>query len=115
MSDKVEVRGADDSHVEVQARHLLDVTFKYTWKIENYFKIVEQGLSIDSPTFHVNVNGMKTEWSMALRFWTNEDGRNLTNPVVVCLNLVSSSPGIDTGESENVQVFIHTSIHTCKV
>ena len=47
------VGSANPTPVEVQARHLTDVSFKYTWKIENYLKIVEQGLSVDSPPFRV--------------------------------------------------------------
>ena len=45
----------DPNPVEVQARHLMDVSFKYTWKIENYLKILEEGLSVDSPPFRVRI------------------------------------------------------------
>ena len=53
----------------------------------------------------VYVNGIKTKWSLALRYWMDENNVRLTNPVVVCLNLVStslSSSGLDS--SEKIQV-----------
>ena len=52
----------------------------------------------------VNVNGLQMEWSLALRFWCDENGHRLTNPVVICLNLLSSSAELGSLASEIVQV-----------
>ena len=41
--------------VEIWARNLLDVNFKYTWTIENYIKLLDNRINIDSPTFEVSL------------------------------------------------------------
>lgn len=47
------VAGPGDA-VDVQAKHLMDITFKYTWRIENYLKVLEDGINMDSPPFQVS-------------------------------------------------------------
>ncbi|CAL8093250.1 unnamed protein product [Orchesella dallaii] len=76
--------------VEVLARNLCDTGFKYNWSIEDYLKGVDQEIDVDSSVFEINVNGLQTKWSLALRYWMDENGLRLTNPVVICLNLVSA-------------------------
>ena len=44
---------------------------------------------IDSEVFEVNLNGIQTVWSLSIRFWTGGRGERMTNPLVLCLNLVS--------------------------
>ena len=109
--------------MEVLARNLLDIGFKYTWRIPDYLKGVDGEIDVDSPEFlvfptshktiwnffllilililqflQIPVNGLKTKWSMGIRYWTDEAGLRLTNPVVICLNLVSASAtGHDIG------------------
>lgn len=79
------------NNCEVLARNLLDVGFKYTWMVENYLKGIDEDEDTDSPTFEVHVNGVLTKWYLALRYWTDESGKKLCNPVVICLNLVSAT------------------------
>ncbi|CAL7951695.1 unnamed protein product [Xylocopa violacea] len=50
-----------------------DVVFKYTWPIPNYKKTVLKKKSIDSPSFDVNVNGMRSTWNLSIRFWKRPD------------------------------------------
>jgi len=40
--------------VEVQARNLYDVGFKYNWTIDDYLKGIGQGSDVDSPLFEVS-------------------------------------------------------------
>ncbi len=44
--------------VEVIARNLFDVGFKYTWKIEDYLKGVDGEIDVDSQIFHVRIHTM---------------------------------------------------------
>lgn len=42
--------------VEVLARNLCDVGFKYNWTIEDYLKGVDEEINVDSPVFEVKMN-----------------------------------------------------------
>ena len=44
---------------------------------------------IDSEIFEVNLNGIQTIWNLSIRFWVGGRGERMTNPLVLCLNLVS--------------------------
>ncbi|XP_015126883.1 protein roadkill [Diachasma alloeum] len=68
-----------------------DIVFKYSWPIKNYKKTVAKKTSIDSPTFDLNVNGIRSSWSLSIRFWKGPEGKRITNPVVLCLNMLSCS------------------------
>ena len=35
------------------------------------------------------MNGIRTVWNLSIRFWVGVRGSRLTNPVVLCLNLVT--------------------------
>jgi speckle-type POZ protein len=35
------------------------------------------------------MNGIRTVWSLSIRFWVGVRGSRMTNPVVLCLNLVT--------------------------
>lgn len=39
--------------VEVLARNLFDIGFKYNWTIEDYLKGVDEEINVDSPVFEV--------------------------------------------------------------
>lgn len=54
---------------------------------------------IDSDPFDINVNGVETTWNLSIRFWTGEDGERLTNPFVLCLNMLrcNISKPVDVG------------------
>ena len=57
--------------------------------LRNYIQVKtckENG--IKSKTFSINMNGISTEWNLSLQFWVDGQGCRLTNPVVLCLNLV---------------------------
>ncbi|OXA37017.1 BTB and MATH domain-containing protein 43 [Folsomia candida] len=103
MGDKLEEVSIP---VEVIARNLFDLGFKYTWKIGDYLKGVDSQTVVDSPVFNISVNGLSTKWSLGLRYWSDENGMQLTNPVVICLNLVSACAvhnGIDVKEELQVR------------
>lgn len=63
--------------MEVQVARVADVIFKYTWQIANYKKRICKRALIDSDIFHVNVNGINTEWSMSIRFWKDPKGKTM--------------------------------------
>ena len=44
---------------------------------------------INSNHLFINQLGIETVWSLSIRFWVDRKGQKITNPVVVCLNLVS--------------------------
>lgn len=44
----------DTIPVELMARNLFDVGFKYTWKIEDYLKGVDSEIGVDSDIFNVS-------------------------------------------------------------
>lgn len=66
-----------------------DIIFKYTWSIANYKKTVSKSSLIDSPSFDLNVNGIHSTWNLSIRFWKGPEGKRITNPVVLCLNILN--------------------------
>ncbi|XP_011302340.1 speckle-type POZ protein isoform X2 [Fopius arisanus] len=68
-----------------------DIVFKYSWPIKSYKKTVSKKTFIDSPSFDLNVNGIRSTWSLSIRFWKGPEGKRITNPVVLCLNMLSCS------------------------
>ncbi|PSN33840.1 hypothetical protein C0J52_16840 [Blattella germanica] len=77
--------------VEVLVPSVSDVIFKYTWVIKKYSRAINKSDSLDSPAFDFNVNGVQTRWNMGIRFWKGPEGKRVSNPVVLCLNLLSCS------------------------
>lgn len=79
------------SSLEIVAPASSDVEFKYSWPINSFVHQVKNSRSegLDSKPFEVNVNGIHTTWSLSVRFWVGENGERLSNPFVLCLNLVS--------------------------
>lgn len=51
-----------------------DIIFKYSWPIQNYKKLIAKNHTIDSPNFEINVNGMRSSWSLSIRFWKGPEG-----------------------------------------
>ncbi|KAL7304117.1 hypothetical protein TKK_0003574 [Trichogramma kaykai] len=78
-----------------------DVIFKFTWPIANYKKTVSKKKSIESPSFDINVNGIHSTWNMSIRFWRGPNGKRLTNPVVLCLNILNCR--IDEAEQAKIR------------
>ncbi|XP_031778369.1 BTB/POZ domain protein isoform X1 [Nasonia vitripennis] len=66
-----------------------DVIFKYTWPIPHYKKTISKKYSFDSPSFDLNVNGIHSSWNLSIRFWKGPEGKRITNPVVLCLNILN--------------------------
>jgi len=85
-----EAEGSSSS-LEIVAPATSDVEFKYTWPIDNFLHQVKncRGEGLDSKPFEVNVNGVLTTWTLSVRFWVGENGERLSNPFVLCLNLVN--------------------------
>ncbi|XP_012268050.2 uncharacterized protein LOC105693006 [Athalia rosae] len=68
-----------------------DIVFKYTWPIKRYMKVVGKKTSFDSSPFSININGIQSEWNLSIRFWKGPQGKKITNPVVLCLNMLNCS------------------------
>ncbi|KAK0179587.1 hypothetical protein PV327_005325 [Microctonus hyperodae] len=68
-----------------------DIVFKYSWSIQNYKKTVAKNSLIDSSSFDLNVNGIHSSWNLSIRFWKGPEGKRITNPVVLCLNMLNCS------------------------
>jgi speckle-type POZ protein len=47
------------------------------------------------------MNGILTVWNLSIRFWVGGQGERLTNPIVLCLNLVSCK--VDTKKDVTVK------------
>ncbi|XP_015175358.1 PREDICTED: protein roadkill-like [Polistes dominula] len=75
--------------MELMVPTVSDVIFKYTWSIANYKKTISKSSSIDSPHFELNVNGIHSSWNLSIRFWKGPEGKRITNPVVLCLNILN--------------------------
>lgn len=88
------------SGLEIQLPNIADAVFKYTWIIKKYARSLDKEGGLDSPSFEVNVNGVWTQWNLSIRYWTGPHGQRLTNPVVLCLNLLKCS----MDEPEQVRV-----------
>ncbi|KAK6630441.1 hypothetical protein RUM43_014786 [Polyplax serrata] len=77
--------------IEIIVPSVADAIFKYTWRIKKYGKINKKQDSFDSLPFEYNANGDRTNWSLSVRYWKGAEGKRLNNPVVLCLNLLSST------------------------
>lgn len=77
-----------------------DVVFKYSWPISRYKKTIAKSSYIDSPPFNINVNGIHSTWTLSIRFWKGPEGKRVTNPVVLCLNILKCT----VEEMEQVKV-----------
>ncbi|XP_023245399.1 protein roadkill [Copidosoma floridanum] len=73
--------------MEVLVPTVSDAIFKYTWPIGRYRRAISKKQSLDSPSFDLNVNGIRSSWNLSIRFWKTPDGKRITNPVVLCLNI----------------------------
>jgi speckle-type POZ protein len=92
-----------DGNLEIVAPRASNVEFKYNWSVGAFVKQVktckENGLR--SKPFTINMNGICTEWSLSLQFWVDGQGCRLTNPVVLCLNMVACK--VDTKQDVDVR------------
>ena len=71
------VGNCGNNTVEILARNLLDVNFKYTWKISKYLKHVDEGRNIDSPQFEVGVRHRIQSIDKTLFYNANDLKRDL--------------------------------------
>ncbi|XP_003486831.1 protein roadkill isoform X2 [Bombus impatiens] len=78
-----------------------DVVFKYTWPVPNYKKIILKKKLIDSPSFDINVNDIRSTWNLSIRFWKNPDGKRMINPMVLCLNMLNCT--VDEAEQAKIR------------
>jgi speckle-type POZ protein len=99
------------SGVELLVPAISDIIFKYTWLIKEYAHSIDKQDSFDSPAFDFNVNGMQTRWNMSIRFWKAPEGKRLTNPVVLCLNLLSCS----TEEPEQARIRFQFGVYNVEI
>ncbi|KAK9710297.1 BTB/POZ domain [Popillia japonica] len=74
-------------HEELEAPSTSEIVFRKIWTIRNFNKTVSRRELIDSPDFRCSVNGVTTYWNMSIRFWKGPNGKRITNPLVLCLNL----------------------------
>ncbi|KAI4456458.1 btb/poz and math domain-containing protein 1 [Holotrichia oblita] len=87
-------------HEELEAPSTSEIIFRKIWTIRNFNKTVSRRELIDSPDFRCSVNGVTTYWNMSIRFWKGPNGKRITNPLVLCLNLTGC-------ESDQIgQVFV---------
>ena len=84
------MESCSSSSLEIVAPSTSDVEFKYTWPVDSFIQQIKtcKGDGFDSKNFEINVNGILTIWNISVRFWVGEQGERLTNPFVLCLNLV---------------------------
>ncbi|XP_018563976.1 uncharacterized protein LOC108905536 isoform X1 [Anoplophora glabripennis] len=87
-------------HEEVEVPVASEVVFRKIWTIRKFHKTISKRDSLDSPVFRCSVNGMSTFWNIAVRFWKGSNGKKVTNPLVVCLNLT----GCETEETGQARV-----------
>ncbi|CAH0564712.1 unnamed protein product [Brassicogethes aeneus] len=87
-------------HEELEIPVASEVIFKKIWTIKQFNKTISKRDLLDSPNFRCSVNGMSTFWNMAVRFWKGPNGKKVTNPLVVCLNLT----GCETEETGQARV-----------
>lgn len=66
----------DEENMELLVPTVSDIVFKYSWPIQNYKKTVSKSSFIDSPTFDLNVNGIRSTWSLSIRFWKGPEGKS---------------------------------------
>lgn len=74
-------------HEELEAPVTSEIVFRKIWTIRNFQKTISKREFVDSPDFRCSVNGFTTYWNMSIRFWKGPNGKKITNPVVLCLNL----------------------------
>ncbi|XP_019865453.1 speckle-type POZ protein B isoform X2 [Aethina tumida] len=87
-------------HEELEIPVASEVIFKKIWTIKQFNKTIAKRDLLDSPIFRCSVNGMSTFWNVAVRFWKGPQGKKVTNPLVVCLNLT----GCETEETGQARV-----------
>ncbi|XP_044252477.1 speckle-type POZ protein-like B isoform X1 [Tribolium madens] len=85
---------------EIEVPVASEVVFRKIWKIKRFHKTIAKRDLVDSPVFRCSVNGMATFWNISVRFWKGPNGKKVTNPLVVCLNLT----GCETEETGQARV-----------
>ncbi|XP_022908774.1 TD and POZ domain-containing protein 5-like isoform X2 [Onthophagus taurus] len=85
---------------ELEAPLTSEIVFRKIWRIRKFKKTISRRETIDSPNFRCSVNGLTTYWNMSIRFWKGPNGKKVTNPVVLCLNLT----GCETEEIGQARV-----------
>lgn len=97
-AQKPEPTGEGNVSCELQVPTVSDVVFKYTWKIRKYNRtLAKNDSTLDSPIFECSINGITTKWVIGIRCWRGPNGKRITNPVAVCVSLVSCSVGANSG------------------
>lgn len=73
--------------VDLEVPTASDIVFRETWQIRKFHRTIAKRDFADSPVFRCSVNGLTTYWNVSIRFWKGPNGKKVTNPVVICLNL----------------------------
>ncbi|XP_050297811.1 speckle-type POZ protein-like B isoform X2 [Anthonomus grandis grandis] len=87
-------------HEELEVPVASELVFRKIWKIKRFLHTIKKRDLLDSPEFRCSVNGVTTFWNIAVRFWKGANGKKVTNPLVICLNLT----GCETEETGQARV-----------
>lgn len=87
-------------HEELEVPVASEIVFRKIWSIKKFHKTISKRDLLDSPIFRCSVNGMATFWNISVRFWKGSDGKKITNPLVICLNLT----GCETEETGQARI-----------
>ncbi|XP_019771541.2 speckle-type POZ protein-like B isoform X2 [Dendroctonus ponderosae] len=85
-------------HEELEVPVASELVFRKIWKIKRFHHTIKKRDLLDSPEFRCSVNGMTTFWNISVRFWKGANGKKVTNPLVICLNLTGSETE-ETGQA----------------
>ncbi|XP_060523162.1 protein roadkill-like isoform X3 [Cylas formicarius] len=87
-------------HEELEVPVASELVFRKIWKIKKFHKTISKRDLLDSPVFRCSVNSVSTFWNISVRFWKGSNGKKVTNPLVVCLNLT----GCETEETGQARI-----------
>lgn len=87
-------------HEELEVPVASELVFRKIWNIKRFLHTIKKRDLLDSPQFRCSVNGVTTFWNISVRFWKGANGKKVTNPLVICLNLT----GCDTEETGQARI-----------
>ncbi|KAL1498372.1 hypothetical protein ABEB36_009181 [Hypothenemus hampei] len=87
-------------HEELEVPVASELVFRKIWNIMRFHHTIKKRDLLDSPEFRCSVNGVTTFWNISVRFWKGANGKKVTNPLVICLNLT----GCDTEETGQARI-----------
>ncbi|XP_066137717.1 speckle-type POZ protein B-like isoform X1 [Euwallacea fornicatus] len=87
-------------HEELEVPVASELIFRKIWNIKRFLHTIKKRDLLDSPEFRCSVNGVTTFWNVSVRFWKGANGKKVTNPLVICLNLT----GCETEETGQARI-----------